>query len=83
MLSLQLAYYFLVQKVWSLNYLILFVVFDHCVGSMHLYTRWTDHETARLRLVYLVPRVLSDLIDINSLVRISDENLGDHVSGLI
>lgn len=83
LLRFQVSNYLLVQQIKSLSYCVLFVVFYDPVGPGALYSRWTDVKAHRLRPVQLVPRVLTYLVDVYSLVRVSDEYASDHVPRLV
>ena len=71
----------LVQQVWPLNKLILLTILLNDVGAFCLDCRRAYVETLSFRLVHLIPRMLSDLLDIDSVSWFSDENLAYHRPG--
>ena len=79
LLCLEVLYNLLVQKVWPLDYLAELTVLCSCLAALSLNVWWAHEECLSLWFVQLIPRMLSDLSNRNSLVRICLEDFCDHI----
>jgi len=82
-LRLQVANDLLVQQVEALRHGVLLVVLQDEIWPRALHGGWTNKEARGLWPVELIPRMLTNLLDIYSLVWICDEYPLYHAFGLL
>lgn len=80
LLSFEVGYYFLVQQVRPLDQRERFASFLNDIGMRRLVCRRRDMEAGSLWLAEVVPGMLPDLVDRDSLIGVGHEDLIDHVS---
>ena len=83
LLSFQVLNYFLIQQIWPLNYFEKFTRFVNDVRPFGLDIGRANVETVRFWLVNLVPWVLANLLNVDSLIGVGVKDLRDHIFGFL